>query len=154
MLNQNHTVLVKGFMGQTTAFDPATIKPTVLVLAENKLNGEARYIHGIKGQGFFTFYGGHDPEDYQHRVGDPKTELELHPNSPATDLFSTTSSFLQQRKRNRKLDEGPGNKKQEIRNKNREKRKEIKEWTGGNSRHQIPNSKFQTKTLNSELFSE
>src|SRR5690606_30384697 len=67
MLTQNHTSLVKGFMGQTTAFARNEIKRTVLVLGENKINGEARYIHGIVGQGFFTFYGGHDPEDYQHR---------------------------------------------------------------------------------------
>ena len=102
MLNQNHTVLVKGFMGQTTAFDPATIKPTVLVLAENKLNGEARYIHGIKGQGFFTFYGGHDPEDYQHRVGDPKTELELHPNSPGYRLILNNVLFPAAKKKKQK----------------------------------------------------
>lgn len=102
MLNQNHTVLVKGFMGQTTAFDPATLKPTVLVLAENKLNGEARYIHGIKGQGFFTFYGGHDPEDYQHRVGDPKTELELHPNSPGYRLILNNVLFPAAKKKKQK----------------------------------------------------
>ncbi|WP_297795464.1 asparagine synthetase B, partial [uncultured Eudoraea sp.] len=64
MLCQNHTSLVKGFMGQTTSFERKEVKPTVLVLGENKINGEARYIHGIKGKGFFTFYGGHDPEDY------------------------------------------------------------------------------------------
>ena len=63
MLNQNHTALVKGFMGQTTAYKRDQVKSNVLVLGENKSNGEARYIHGIKGQGFFTFYGGHDPED-------------------------------------------------------------------------------------------
>ncbi|MCM4159933.1 asparagine synthetase B [Antarcticibacterium flavum] len=102
MLNQNHTVLVKGFMGQTTAFDPTTLKPTVLVLAENKLNGEARYIHGIKGRGFFTFYGGHDPEDYQHRVGDPKTELELHPNSPGYRLILNNVLFPAAKKKKQK----------------------------------------------------
>ena len=69
MLNQNHTVLIKGFMGQTTAYSRAEVKSNVLVMGENKSNGEARYIHGIKGQGFFTFYGGHDPEDYTHRIG-------------------------------------------------------------------------------------
>nr|WP_240793864.1 asparagine synthetase B [Antarcticibacterium arcticum] len=102
MLNQNHTVLVKGFMGQTTAFDPSTVKSTVLVLAENKLNGEARYIHGIKGQGFFTFYGGHDPEDYQHRVGDPKTELELHPTSPGYRLILNNVLFPAAKKKKQK----------------------------------------------------
>ncbi|MFD0798511.1 asparagine synthetase B [Maribacter chungangensis] len=102
MLCQNHTSLVKGFMGQTTAFNRPQIKPTVLVLGENKLNGEARYIHGIKGKGFFTFYGGHDPEDYQHRVGDPKTELELHPTSPGYRLILNNVLFPAARKKKQK----------------------------------------------------
>ncbi|WP_299326309.1 asparagine synthetase B [uncultured Maribacter sp.] len=102
MLCQNHTSLVKGFMGQTTAFTRSEIKPTVLVLGENKLNEEARYIHGIKGKGFFTFYGGHDPEDYQHRVGDPKTELELHPNSPGYRLILNNVLFPAARKKKQK----------------------------------------------------
>ncbi|WP_454245238.1 asparagine synthetase B [Psychroflexus sp. MBR-150] len=93
MLCQNHTAIVKGFMGQTTAFDASQVKSNVLVLGETKLNGEAKYIHGIKGKGFFTFYGGHDPEDYQHRVGDPKTELELHPNSPGYRLILNNILF-------------------------------------------------------------
>ena len=93
MLCQNHTALVKGFMGQTTSFDPRNVKSNVLVLGETRLNGEAKYIHGIKGKGFFTFYGGHDPEDYQHRVGDPKTELELHPNSPGYRLILNNILF-------------------------------------------------------------
>ncbi|WP_420917751.1 asparagine synthetase B [Robiginitalea aestuariiviva] len=93
MLCQNHTALVKGFMGQTTAFNRGQVKPTVMVLGENRLNGEARYIHGVKGRGFFTFYGGHDPEDYQHRVGDPKTELSLHPNSPGYRLILNNVLF-------------------------------------------------------------
>lgn len=102
MLNQNHTSLVKGFMGQTTAFNRATLKSNVLVLAENKLNEEARYIHGIKGKGFFTFYGGHDPEDYQHRVGDPKTELELHPTSPGYRLILNNVLFPAAKKKKQK----------------------------------------------------
>lgn len=102
MLCQNHTALVKGFMGQTTAFARDQIKPTVMVLGENKLNGEARYIHGIQGKGFFTFYGGHDPEDYQHRVGDPKTELELHPNSPGYRLILNNVLFPAARKKKQK----------------------------------------------------
>ena len=93
MLCQNHTQLVKGFMGQTTSFERKEIKSTVLVMGQNKVNGEARYIHGIKGKGFFTFYGGHDPEDYQHRVGDPKTELELHPTSPGYRLILNNVLF-------------------------------------------------------------
>ena len=102
MLCQNHTALVKGFMGQTTAFARKEIKPTVLVLGENRINGEARYIHGIKGKGFFTFYGGHDPEDYQHRVGDPKTELELHPTSPGYRLILNNVLFPAAQKKKQK----------------------------------------------------
>ena len=102
MLTQNHTTLVKGFMGQTTAFTRGQIKSTVMVLGENKINGEARYIHGIKGKGFFTFYGGHDPEDYQHRVGDPKTELELHPTSPGYRLILNNVLFPAARKKKQK----------------------------------------------------
>lgn len=102
MLCQNHTVLVKGFMGQTTAFTRSQVKPTVLVLGENRINGEARYIHGVVGRGFFTFYGGHDPEDYQHRVGDPKTELELHPTSPGYRLILNNVLFPAARKKKQK----------------------------------------------------
>ncbi|MCK0162118.1 asparagine synthetase B [Muricauda sp. F6463D] len=102
MLTQNHTSLVKGFMGQTTAFTRSQVKPTVMVLGENKINGEARYIHGIKGKGFFTFYGGHDPEDYQHRVGDPKTELELHPTSPGYRLILNNVLFPAAKKKKQK----------------------------------------------------
>jgi hypothetical protein len=102
MLCQNHTSLVKGFMGQTTSFDPDEIKSNVLVMGENKSNGEARYIHGIKGKGFFTFYGGHDPEDYQHRVGDAKTELALHPNSPGYRLILNNVLFPAAKKKKQK----------------------------------------------------
>ena len=102
MLNQNHTALVKGFMGQTTAFTRDQIKSKVLVLGENKTNGEAKYIHGIKGKGFFTFYGGHDPEDYTHRVGDPKTELDLHPTSPGYRLILNNVLFPAARKKKQK----------------------------------------------------
>ncbi len=102
MLCQNHTQLVKGFMGQTTSFDRNTIKPTVLVMGENKTNGEARYIHGTKGKGMFTFYGGHDPEDYSHRVGDPKTELDLHPNSPGYRLILNNVLFPAAKKKKQK----------------------------------------------------
>ncbi len=102
MLCQNHTALVKGFMGQTTSFDPDEIKSNVLVMGENKSNGEARYIHGIKGKGFFTFYGGHDPEDYQHRVGDAKTELALHPNSPGYRLILNNVLFPAAKKKKQK----------------------------------------------------
>ena len=102
MLCQNHTQLVKGFMGQTTSFDRNTVKPTVLIMGENKTNGEARYIHGTKGKGMFTFYGGHDPEDYSHRVGDPKTELDLHPNSPGYRLILNNVLFPAAKKKKQK----------------------------------------------------
>ncbi len=102
MLVQNHTALVKGFMGQTTAYDPANIKANVLVMGENKTNGEARYIHGIKGKGFFTFYGGHDPEDYTHRVGDARTELALHPTSPGYRLILNNVLFPAAKKKKQK----------------------------------------------------
>ncbi|KOS08095.1 asparagine synthetase B [Flavobacterium akiainvivens] len=93
MLCQNHTQLVKGFMGQTTAFRGDKVKSSVLVMGENKQNGEARYIHGTKGKGMFTYYGGHDPEDYQHRVGDAPTVLDLHPNSPGYRLILNNVLF-------------------------------------------------------------
>ena len=80
MLCQNHTTTVKGFMGQTTAFKSRVIKSSTLVMGENKAAGEARYIHGELGKGTWTFYGGHDPEDYQRQVDDPPTDLSLHPN--------------------------------------------------------------------------
>ena len=102
MLTQNHTVLVKGFMGQTTAFDRNTLKTNVIILGENNVNKEARYIHGTKGKGMFTFYGGHDPEDYTHRVGDPKTELDLHPNSPGYRLILNNILFPAAKKKKEK----------------------------------------------------
>ncbi|WP_372767340.1 asparagine synthetase B [Lutibacter sp.] len=102
MLCQNHTQIIKGFMGQTTSFDRETIKSNLLVMGENKSNREARYIHGVKGKGMFTFYGGHDPEDYQHKVGDPKTELALHPNSPGYRLILNNVLFPAAKKKNQK----------------------------------------------------
>ncbi|MDB4752270.1 asparagine synthetase B [Winogradskyella sp. KYW1333] len=102
MLTQNHTALVKGFMGQTTSFTRDQIKSNVLVMGENRTNGEAKYIHGIKGKGFFTFYGGHDPEDYTHRVGDPKTELDLHPTSPGYRLILNNVLFPAAKKKKQK----------------------------------------------------
>ncbi|MBF6642252.1 asparagine synthetase B [Flavobacterium sp. J49] len=102
MLCQNHTQLVKGFMGQTTSFDSNLIKSNVLTLGKNELNDEARYIHGQKGKGFFTFYGGHDPEDYQHRVGDEPTVLDLHPTSPGFRLILNNVLFPAARKKPQK----------------------------------------------------
>ena len=102
MLCQNQTQLIKGFMGQTTSFDPTLIKSNVLVMGTCELNGEARYIHGEKGKGMFTFFGGHDPEDYQHRVGDPATVLDLHPNSPGYRLILNNVLFPAARKKKQK----------------------------------------------------
>jgi hypothetical protein len=102
MLCQNHTQLVKGFMGQTTAFNRDLIKSSVLVLGENQLNEEARYIHGQRGKGFFTFFGGHDPEDYQHRVGDEPTVLDLHPTSPGFRLILNNVLFPAAKKKPQK----------------------------------------------------
>jgi hypothetical protein len=102
MLCQNHTQLVKGFMGQTTSFDRELVKSNVLVLGECQINEEARYIHGQVGKGFFTFYGGHDPEDYQHRVGDSPTVLDLHPNSPGYRLILNNVLFPAAKKKKQK----------------------------------------------------
>lgn len=102
MLCQNHTQLIKGFMGQTTAFDRNLVKTNVLVMGENLLNGEARYIHGTKGKGMFTFFGGHDPEDYQHLVGDAPTVLDLHPNSPGYRLILNNVLFPAAQKKKQK----------------------------------------------------
>ena len=102
MLCQNHTQIVKGFMGQTTAFNSAVVKSNVLVMGTCEINGEARYIHGQKGKGMFTFYGGHDPEDYQHQVGDPTTILDLHPSSPGYRLILNNVLFPAAKKRKQK----------------------------------------------------
>lgn len=102
MLTQCHTRTVKGFMGQTTAFRKQYLKTNVLILGENKAHGEARYIHGIFGKGFWTFYGGHDPEDYRHLVNDPETDLSLHPNSPGYRLILNNILFPAAKKKERK----------------------------------------------------
>ena len=102
MLVQNHERIVKGFMGQTTAFRKEYIRPDVLVLGENKTVGEAKYLHGEFGKGFWTFYGGHDPEDYQHRVGEAPTDLNLHPNSPGYRLILNNILFPAAKKKKQK----------------------------------------------------
>jgi hypothetical protein len=102
MLTQDHEKMVKGFMGQTTAFKKPLIKPDVLILGENKGLNEAKYIHGIYGKGTWTFYGGHDPEDFQHRVGDPPTDLNLHPNSPGYRLILNNILFPAAKKKPQK----------------------------------------------------
>lgn len=102
MLTQNHDKVVKGFMGQTTAFRKSIIKPNVLVMGETNASDEARYIHGEFGKGQWTFYGGHDPEDYQHMVGDPPTDLNLHPNSPGYRLILNNVLFPAAKKKKQK----------------------------------------------------
>ncbi|MCX7954497.1 MAG: asparagine synthetase B [Bacteroidales bacterium] len=93
MLCQNHENIIKGFMGQTTAFKKDLIKPNVLIMGENKSLNEARYIYGIHGKGFFVFYGGHDPEDYQHFVYDPPTNLDIYKNSSGYRLILNNVLF-------------------------------------------------------------
>jgi len=102
MLCQDHETMIKGFMGQTTAFNKKHIKSTDIVMGENKGLNEARYIHGDFGKGTWTFLGGHDPEDYQHLVGDPPTDLSLHPNSPGYRLILNNILFPAAKKEKRK----------------------------------------------------
>jgi len=102
MLCQNHETLVKGFMGQTTAFNKDYVKSDVLIMGENKAANEARYIHGEFGKGTWTFYGGHDPEDYRHYVGDRHTELDLYPNSPGYRLILNNVLFPAAKKKKMK----------------------------------------------------
>jgi hypothetical protein len=102
MLCQNHTTTIKGFMGQTTAFRKEVLKSSVLVMGDYKPANEAKYIHGEFGKGTYTFYGGHDPEDYQHMVGDPKTDLSLHPSSPGYRLILNNVLFPAAKKKPRK----------------------------------------------------
>lgn len=102
MLCQNHTRIIDGFMGQTTAYDKRFVKPEVLIMGENKSLNSARYLHGEFGKGTWTFYGGHDPEDYQHFVGDPPTDLNLHPNSPGYRLILNNVLFPAAKKKKQK----------------------------------------------------
>lgn len=102
LLTQNHETVIKGFMGQTTAFNTNTIKKNVIIMGENQAANEARYIHGEYGKGFWTFYGGHDPEDYQHLVGDPPTDLSLHPNSAGYRLILNNILFPAAKKKKQK----------------------------------------------------
>lgn len=102
MLCQNHTNTVKGFMGQTTGFRKGLLKSDVLIMGELKAYNEARYIHGTLGKGMWTFYGGHDPEDYRHFVGEDPTDLALHPSSPGYRLILNNILFPAARKKKRK----------------------------------------------------
>ena len=102
MLTQNHVPVIKGFMGQTTGFNREKIKKHVLIMGEDRTTPQVKYIHGNHGQGTFTFLGGHDPEDYQHFVGDPQTDLSLHQNSPGYRLILNNILFPAARKKERK----------------------------------------------------
>ena len=102
MLTQDHANIIKGFMGQTTNFKKSLIKKNVTILAEKEGTEEVRYIHGNFGRGTFTFYGGHDPEDYQHAVGDPPTDLSLHKNSPGYRLILDNILFPAAKKKQQK----------------------------------------------------
>ena len=93
MLCQNHKDTVRGFMGQTTAFRKGVIKPGVLIMGEFQKANEARYIHGEYGDGTWTFYGGHDPEDYMHNINNPPTDISKHPNSPGYRLILNNVLF-------------------------------------------------------------
>ena len=93
MLIQNHTRVIKGFYGQTTAYRRQYLKSNVLIMGENKSYNEVRYIHGEYGKGTWTWLSGHDPEDYRHFIGDPPTDLELHPNSPGFRLILNNILF-------------------------------------------------------------
>jgi hypothetical protein len=102
MLTQNHETIIRGFMGQTTAFKQRLVKSDVIIMGETRSIQEARYIHGTQGKGFFTFYGGHDPEDYEHRVGEEPTDLNLHPNSPGYRLILNNILFPAAKKKKQK----------------------------------------------------
>ena len=102
ILTQNHERIIKGFMGQTTAFNKNYVKSSVTIMGENKSLNEARYIHGTMGQGQWTFYGGHDPEDYKHMVGEPPTDLSLHPSSPGYRLILNNILFPSAKKEKQK----------------------------------------------------
>jgi hypothetical protein len=102
MLCQNHEQIIQGFMGQTTAFRKEHVKLEVLIMGENKGLNEARYIHGEYGKGTWTFLSGHDPADYKHFVGDPPTDLNLHPNSPGYRLILNNVLFPAAKKKKQK----------------------------------------------------
>lgn len=102
MLTQNHEETIKGFMGQTTAYNKDLIKSDVVIMGENKELNEAKYIHGIYGKGFWTYYGGHDPGDYQHFVGEPPTDMNLHANSASYRLILNNILFPAAQKKKRK----------------------------------------------------
>jgi len=102
MLTQDHTSVVKGFMGQTTAFKKSLVKKGITIMGQVEGSDEVKYLHGDYGKGTFTYYGGHDPEDYRHQVGDPPTQLDLYPNSPGYRLILNNVLFPAARKKEQK----------------------------------------------------
>ena len=102
MLTQNHSRTIKGFMGQTTGFKRDIVKKHILIMGEDVTSPQVKYIHGNYGKGTFTFLGGHDPEDYQHFVGDPQTDLSLYKNSPGYRLILNNILFPAAKKKERK----------------------------------------------------
>tara|TARA_B100000925_G_scaffold27002_1_gene18088 strand:+ start:57 stop:1328 length:1272 start_codon:yes stop_codon:yes gene_type:complete len=102
MLTQSHERVIAGFMGQTTSFRKEFIRPDVTVMGDNRNLPTAKYIHGTLGLGQWTYYGGHDPEDYRHLVNDPPTDLNLHPNSPGYRLILNNVLFPAAKKKDRK----------------------------------------------------
>lgn len=102
MLTQDHANIIRGFIGQTTNFKKGLIKKSVTILAEKEGTEEVRYLHGNYGRGTFTFYAGHDPEDYRHQVGDPPTDLGLHKNSPGYRLILNNILFPAAKKKQQK----------------------------------------------------
>jgi len=102
MLTQNHTRVIKGFYGQTTGYKKGLIKPDVVIMGESKALNEVKYIHGVFGKGFWTFYGGHDPEDYQHLVEEEPTDLNIHPNSAGYRLILNNILFPAAKKKKQK----------------------------------------------------
>jgi len=102
MLTQNHAAVIKGFLGQTTGFKKEFVKKSTVILGEDAVHNEVKYLHGNLGRGTFTFLGGHDPEDYQHAVGDPPTDLSLHVNSPGYRLILNNVLFPAAKKKKMK----------------------------------------------------
>lgn len=102
MLTQNHANVIRGFMGQTTMFRRELIKNSIIIMGERQGTDQIKYIHGNFGRGTFTFYGGHDPEDYQHAVGDPPTELTIYKNSPGYRLILNNILFPAAKKKKQK----------------------------------------------------
>ena len=102
MLTKSHERVIHGFMGQTTAFRKKFVRPDVTILGESRGVGSVKYLHGTLGEGQWSYYGGHDPEDYRHLVNDPPTDLNLHPNSPGYRLILNNILFPASREKKRK----------------------------------------------------